>query len=197
MEHLLSLVICTLLLVRSAEGFVVPIAYVQSAAQKGAIWLDGSPPTYHFDKGFDAGIDNHVYNWNRIKVRFRDGSSFTSCVKVVDSATNLHYRGGGIFIIEDLQAKRIKNAKNTILSRCSPENGLLFYNVISFRTSLPAAAEVKCVSGAGYLINAKAVSGAQHIEQFCSQAVQTHASTKNLPSSCIKTFACAVLLFAK
>ncbi|CAL5198101.1 unnamed protein product [Lathyrus oleraceus] len=58
MEHLLSLIICTLLLVRSAEGFVVPIAYVQSAAQKGAIWLDGSPPTYHFDKGFDAGIDN-------------------------------------------------------------------------------------------------------------------------------------------
>ncbi|KAI5383329.1 hypothetical protein KIW84_070657 [Lathyrus oleraceus] len=138
-----------------------------------------------------------VYNWNRIKVRFRDGSSFTSCVKAVDSATNLHYRGGRIFVIEDLQAKRIKNAKNTILSRCSAEEWTSILQCDSFRTSLPAAAEVKCVPGAGYLINAKAVSGAQHIEQFCSQDVQTDASTKNLPSSCIKTFACAVLLFAK
>lgn len=66
MEHLLSLVICTLLLVKSVEGVVVPITYVQSAVPKGAVWLDGSPPTYHFDKGFDAGIDNWI-------VRFMGG----------------------------------------------------------------------------------------------------------------------------
>ncbi|KAI5447575.1 hypothetical protein KIW84_015144 [Lathyrus oleraceus] len=186
MEHLLSLVICTLLLVKSAEGFAVPIAYVQSTAQKGAVWLDGSPPAYHFDKGFDAGIDNYFYNWNRIKVRYRDGSSFTSYVEAVDSATNLHYRGGRIFVvvIEDLLAKGIKNAKNTILSRCPAGELTSILQCDRFRTLLPAAAKVKCVSNAGHFIDVKAVSRAQHIEQFYSQVVQTHASTKNLPSSC-------------
>ncbi|KAI5391071.1 hypothetical protein KIW84_076075 [Lathyrus oleraceus] len=202
MEHLLSLVICTLLLVKSTEGVVVPITYVQSAVPKGAVWLDGSPPAYHFDKGFDAGIDNwivrfmgggwcnnashfldHFYNWNRIKVRYCDSSSFTGDVEVVDPATNLHYRGGRIFVvvIEDLLAKGMKNAKNAILSGCSAGGLTSILQCDRFRTLLPAAAKVKCVSDVGYFINVKAVSGAQHIEQFYSQVVQTHASTKNLP----------------
>ncbi|CAL5197340.1 unnamed protein product [Lathyrus oleraceus] len=235
MEHLLSLVICTLLLVKSAEGVAVPITYVQSAVPKGAVCLDGSPPAYHFDKGFDAGIDNWIvhfvgggwcnnastcldrrdtplgsskkmdttlsfsgffsngkkfnpdfYNWNRIKVRYCDGSSFTGDVEAVDPATNLHYRGGRIFVavIEDLLAKGMKNAKNAILSGCSAGGLTSILQCDRFRTLLPAAAKVKCVSDAGYFINVKAVSGAQHIEQFYSQVVQTHASAKNLPSSC-------------
>ncbi|XP_058769065.1 pectin acetylesterase 8-like [Vicia villosa] len=235
MDNLLSLVICTLLLVKAAEGVTVPITYVQSAVPKGAVCLDGSPPAYHFDKGFEAGIDNWIvhfegggwcnnastcldrrdtrlgsskkmdttlsfsgffsngkkfnpdfYNWNRIKVRYCDGSSFTGDVEAVDPATNLHYRGGRIFVavIEDLLAKGMKNAKNAILSGCSAGGLTSILQCDRFRTLLPAAAKVKCVSDAGYFINAKAVSGAQHIEQIYSQVVQTHGSAKNLPSSC-------------
>lgn len=36
MDQLLSLVICTLLLLLKAEGVAVPITYVQSAVAKGA-----------------------------------------------------------------------------------------------------------------------------------------------------------------
>jgi hypothetical protein len=36
MHQLLSVVICTLLLLKSAEGVTVPITYVQSAVAKGA-----------------------------------------------------------------------------------------------------------------------------------------------------------------
>lgn len=87
----------------------------------------------------------------------------------------MHYREEeriSVDVIEDLLVKGIKNAKNTILSRCYAGEWTSILQCDSFRTSLPAAAEVKCVSGAGYFINAKAVSGAQHIEQFCSQVVQ-------------------------
>ncbi|KAF5959022.1 hypothetical protein HYC85_000231 [Camellia sinensis] len=51
------------------------------------------------------------YNWNRIKVMYCDGSSFTGAVEAVNPATNLHFR---IFaaVIEDLLAKRMKNAAN-------------------------------------------------------------------------------------
>ncbi|GMP91678.1 hypothetical protein CsSME_00042268 [Camellia sinensis var. sinensis] len=125
--------------------------------------LDGSPPAYHLDKGFGAGINNWLvhfegggwcnnvatclarkntrlgsskqmanqlafsrllsnlqkfnpdfYNWNRIKVMYCDGSSFTGDVEAVNPATNLHFRGARIFaaVIEDLLAKGMKNAAN-------------------------------------------------------------------------------------
>ncbi|XP_050889537.1 pectin acetylesterase 8-like [Lathyrus oleraceus] len=116
-----------------------------------------------------------------------------------EPSTNLHYREERIFVvvIEDLLAKGIKNAKNTILSRCSAGESTSILQYDRFRTLLPAAAEVKCVSGAGYFINVKAVSGAQHIEQFYSQVVQTHASTKNLPSSCTSRLSSVLCCFSQ
>ncbi|CAL5359281.1 unnamed protein product [Camellia sinensis] len=39
------------------EGFNVGISYVKNAVAKGAVCLDGSPPVYHLDKGFGAGIN--------------------------------------------------------------------------------------------------------------------------------------------
>jgi hypothetical protein len=94
MHQLLSVVICTLILLKSAEGVTVPITYVQSAVAKGAgkellllclimenitlcvlhiisidvytfcaVCLDGSPPAYHFDKGFEGGIDNWIVHF--------------------------------------------------------------------------------------------------------------------------------------
>ncbi|XP_022859720.1 pectin acetylesterase 8-like, partial [Olea europaea var. sylvestris] len=61
------------------------------------------------------------YNWNRVKIRYCDGSSFTGDVEAVNPVTNLHFRGARIFlaVIEDLLAKGMKNAENAILSGCS------------------------------------------------------------------------------
>ncbi|XLS91574.1 hypothetical protein HN51_067582 [Arachis hypogaea] len=61
------------------------------------------------------------YNWNRIKVKYCDGSLFTGDIEAVDPKTNLHYRGGRIFVafIEDLLAKEMRNTQNAILSGCS------------------------------------------------------------------------------
>ncbi|XP_057964577.1 pectin acetylesterase 8-like isoform X5 [Malania oleifera] len=54
------------------------------------------------------------YNWNRIKIRYCDGASFTGDVEEVDPATNLHFRGARIIpaVLEDLLAKGMKNATN-------------------------------------------------------------------------------------
>ncbi|XP_015950533.2 pectin acetylesterase 8-like [Arachis duranensis] len=174
MAKWLSLLVFVVLLLK-AEGVDVGLTYVQSAVPKGAVCLDGSPPAYHFDKGFGAGINNWIvhfegggwcnnasvcldrrdtrlgsskkmdqtasfsgylsnkqkfnpdfYNWNRIKVRYCDGSSFTGDVEAVDPKTNLHYRGGRIFVavIEDLLAKGMRNAQNAILSGCSSAKNL-------------------------------------------------------------------------
>ncbi|KAF5725787.1 hypothetical protein HS088_TW23G00516 [Tripterygium wilfordii] len=53
---LLLLVSFLVLLLKGAQS--IPITLVQSAVAKGAVCLDGSPPAYHFDKGFGAGINN-------------------------------------------------------------------------------------------------------------------------------------------
>ncbi|KAK0590905.1 hypothetical protein LWI29_033028 [Acer saccharum] len=228
------------------EGFNIGITYVETAVAKGAVCLDGSPPAYHLDKGFGAGINSwlvHIegggwcnnvadcltrsntrlgsskqmdkevaftgmlsneqkfnpdfYNWNRIKVRYCDGASFTGDVEAVDPATNLHFRGARVFlaVIEDLLAKGMKNAQNAILSGCSAGGLASILHCDKFRTLIPIGAKVKCLSDAGYFIHIKDVSGGQHIQTFYNEVVALHGSSKNLPESCTSRLNPALCFF--
>ncbi|XP_009616254.1 pectin acetylesterase 8-like [Nicotiana tomentosiformis] len=126
------------------------------------------------------------YNWNRVKVRYCDGSSFTGDVQAVNPITNLHFRGARVFlaVMEDLLAKGMKNAENAILSGCSAGGLTSILHCDSFKALLPMGAKVKCFSDAGYFINVKDISGAPHIEEFFGDVVRLHGSAKNLPPSC-------------
>ncbi|XP_058775385.1 pectin acetylesterase 8-like [Vicia villosa] len=126
------------------------------------------------------------YNWNRIRVRYCDGSSFTGDVEEVDPKTQLHFRGARIFnaVVEDLLAKGMKNAQNAIFSGCSAGGLTALLHCDKFRALLPKEAKVKCLSDAGYFIHAKDLSGEPHIEEFFNQTVTLHGSVKNLPKSC-------------
>ncbi|KAL2517351.1 Pectin acetylesterase 7 [Abeliophyllum distichum] len=183
----------------------INITFIDSAVSKGAVCLDGSPPAYHFDKGFGDGIDNWLvylegggwceteskckarahsiygssfrkpkifyfdgilskthmnnpdfYNWNRVFVRYCDGSSFTGNVKEVNPATNLYYRGARIFkvVVEDLLDKGMKYASNAILTGCSAGGLATILNCDGFRALVPSASRVKCISDSGYFIHA-------------------------------------------
>ncbi|OMO93716.1 Pectinacetylesterase [Corchorus olitorius] len=191
----------------------------------GAVCLDGSPPAYHWDRGFGTGINswliqlegggwcNNVtsclvrknthlgssnrmvklipfsdfYDWNRVKVRYCDGSSFTGDVASVNPVTNLHFRGARVWlaVMEDLLAKGMINAENAVLSGCSAGGLASILHCDSFRALLPMGTKVKCISDAGYFINAKDVSGGHYIQTFFDQLVATHGSSKNLLPSCI------------
>ncbi|KAI5437698.1 pectin acetylesterase 8 [Lathyrus oleraceus] len=231
----LSLFVVIVLLFIKAEADSAPITFLQNAVAKGAVCLDGSPPAYHFVKGYGTGINNwlvHIegggwcndvtscldrkttrlgsskematslpfsgilndkkefnpdfYNWNRIKVRYCDGSSFTGDVEEVDQKTQLHFRGARIFdaVMEDLLEKGMKNARNAVFSGCSAGGLTVLLHCDKFRALLPKDAKVKCLPDAGYFINAKDLSGEPHVEQFFNQIVTTHGSAKNLPKSC-------------
>ncbi|QHO37739.1 Pectin acetylesterase [Arachis hypogaea] len=95
------------------------------------------------------------YNWNIIKVRYCDGSLFTGDIEAVDPKTNLHYRGGRIFVavIEDLLAKGMRNAQNAILSGCSAGGLTAILQCDRFRSLILAGAKAKCISDACYFIN--------------------------------------------
>ncbi|KAK3006611.1 hypothetical protein RJ639_017247, partial [Escallonia herrerae] len=67
------------------------------------------------------------YNWNRILVRYCDGSSFTGDVEEVDPA---------------------------LLTGCSAGGLATILHCDNFRNLLPSSTKVKCVSDAGYFIHA-------------------------------------------
>ncbi|KAM0935284.1 putative pectinacetylesterase/NOTUM [Dioscorea sansibarensis] len=124
------------------------------------------------------------YNWNKVKVRYCDGSSFTGDVERVDPATNLHYRGARVFqaVMDDLLAKGMDKAKNALLSGCSAGGLTSILHCDKFRALVPAGAQIRCLSDAGFFINAKDIAGAEQIKAFFDDVVTTHGSSKNLPS---------------
>ncbi|GAY53515.1 hypothetical protein CUMW_149750 [Citrus unshiu] len=199
-----NLLVCALLILKAQACFNVSITYVEDAVAKGAVCLDGSPPAYHFDKGFGAGINNwlvHIdggawcnnvadcsnrrdssygsskymvkeanftgilsneqkfnpdfYDWNRVKVRYCDGASFTGDVEAVNPETNLHFRGARVFeaVMEDLLAKGMKNAQNAILTGCSAGGLTSILHCDNFRALFPVDTRVKCFADAGYFVN--------------------------------------------
>ncbi|CAL9106791.1 unnamed protein product [Musa textilis] len=126
------------------------------------------------------------YNWNKVKIRYCDGSSFTGDVDEVDPATKLYFRGAKIWlaVIEDLLAKGMNKAENALLSGCSAGGLASILHCDKFHDLLPAGATVKCLSDAGYFINAKDITGTESIKAYYNEVVNTHGSAKNLPSSC-------------
>ncbi|XP_010325632.1 pectin acetylesterase 8-like isoform X1 [Solanum lycopersicum] len=126
------------------------------------------------------------YNWNRVKVGYCDGSSFTGDVQEVNPITKLHFRGARVFlaVMEELLAKGMKNAENAILSGCSAGGLTSILHCDSFKALLPMGAKVKCFSDAGYFIDVKDISGAPHIEEYFRDVVSLHGSAKNLPPVC-------------
>ncbi|KMZ72025.1 pectin acetylesterase, family CE13 [Zostera marina] len=128
----------------------------------------------------------NFFNWNKVKVRYCDGSSFTGDVEEVDPETKLHYRGGRIFdaVIDNLKEIGMKNAENVMLSGCSAGGLAAILQCDHFRDIMPGRTNVKCLADAGYFINTKSIDGTKNIENFYRRVVGTHQSAKNLPRSC-------------
>ncbi|KAH9607499.1 hypothetical protein KSS87_017431 [Heliosperma pusillum] len=108
------------------------------------------------------------YNWNRVKIRYCDGASFTGDVEAVDPA---------------------------LLSGCSAGGLTSILHCDSFRAHFPVGTKVKCLSDAGYFINVKDISGASHVGTYFHQIVKLHGSEKNLPATCTATMRPALCFF--
>ncbi|KAL2454268.1 Pectin acetylesterase 8 [Abeliophyllum distichum] len=126
------------------------------------------------------------FSWNRVFVRYCDGSSFSGDVEQVDPATNLHYRGRRVFkaVIDDLLHKGMMNATNAILAGSSAGGLATILNCDDFRAMVPNAKRVKCISDAGYFIHAKDSPGLKKREDRFAGVVSLHKLDKFLPKSC-------------
>ncbi|XP_060207981.1 pectin acetylesterase 11-like [Lycium barbarum] len=244
---MLALLACLAVLCTTVLGArIVNITILESATDQGAVCLDGSPPAYYLDRGFDTGISNWIiflqgggwcdsipdcqgratmdigsskhmtkqthfagilhntpqenpdfYNWNRVRVNYCDGSSFTGDIEQVDPDNNLFFRGARIFkaVLEDLRSKGMQYAKNAILSGTSAGGLATILNCDKFKSLLPNDAIVKCVANAGFFINVKTISGTSNIQTTYHRVVTLHGSAKNLPSSCTSTMEPSLCFF--
>ncbi|GAU21580.1 hypothetical protein TSUD_35430 [Trifolium subterraneum] len=215
------------------QPHMVGITFIQSAAAKGAVCLDGTLPAYHFDRGYGSGANswlvnlegggwcNNVrscvyrkttrrgsskymekslpftgilsnspqenpdfFNWNRVKIRYCDGASFTGDSE--DRAAQLQFRGQRIWLaaIEDLMSKGMRFAKQALLSGCSAGGLATILHCDEFRGLFPGTTKVKCLSDAGLFLNAVDVAGGHTLRNFFNGVVTLQGAQKNLPRSC-------------
>eukprot|EP00252_Welwitschia_mirabilis_P006755 TRINITY_DN1765_c0_g2_i4.p1 TRINITY_DN1765_c0_g2~~TRINITY_DN1765_c0_g2_i4.p1 ORF type:complete len:391 (+),score=36.38 TRINITY_DN1765_c0_g2_i4:125-1297(+) len=136
--------------------------------------------------GNNQARNPYFYNWNKVRIQYCDGASFTGDVEAVDPKTNLHFRGQRVFqaVINDLKAKGLSNAQQALLSGCSAGGLAAIIHCDRFRGLLPSTAKVKCLSDAGFFMDVKDVSGGNYISNLFQQVVDLHQSTKSLPAAC-------------
>ncbi|KAL3361587.1 hypothetical protein AABB24_014453 [Solanum stoloniferum] len=99
---------------------------ISDCLNRSATFLGSTKMMYQ--QGFFAGILHNTskhnpefHNWNRVRVKYCDGSSFIGDVEQVHPENKLYFRGARIFtaIMDDLRSKGMKNAENAILTGIS------------------------------------------------------------------------------
>ncbi|KAK4434228.1 Pectin acetylesterase 11 [Sesamum alatum] len=142
----------------------------------------------------DKIVNPNFYNWNRVFVAYCDSSSYLGDVEANTYPTR---RGAKIFdsVMEDLLAKGMKNAKNAILSGCSAGGLGTILHCDGFRSLIPKARRVKCISDSGFFIHAKNLLGAQAREHFFADMIAYHGATKLLPASCTSKMNASLCIF--
>ncbi|KAI4383189.1 hypothetical protein MLD38_009056 [Melastoma candidum] len=124
------------------------------------------------------------FNWNRVKLRYCDGASFTGSGQ--NEAAHLQFRGQQIWLagMEELMSLGMKNAEQALLSGCSAGGLASILHCDEFRELLPATTKVKCLSDAGMFLDAVDVSGGRTLRNLYQGVVNLQNVKENLPASC-------------
>ncbi|KAM0951276.1 putative pectinacetylesterase/NOTUM [Dioscorea sansibarensis] len=123
------------------------------------------------------------HNWNRVKVRYCDGASFSG--EGYNQAAGLFFRGQRIWTaaIEDLMSKGMHNADQALLSGCSAGGLASMLHCDEFQALLPGT-KVKCLADAGLFLDAVDVAGGHTLRSFFDGVVNLQGVSVNLPAAC-------------
>ncbi|BAT95207.1 Pectin acetylesterase [Vigna angularis] len=125
------------------------------------------------------------FNWNRVKLRYCDGASFSGDAE--DESAQLQFRGQRIWLaaMEELMSKGMQKANQALLSGCSAGGLASIIHCDEFRSLFPESSKVKCLSDAGFFLDAIDVSGGRTLRNLFGGVVQLQDVQKNLPKSCL------------
>ncbi|XP_042431212.1 pectin acetylesterase 5-like isoform X2 [Zingiber officinale] len=139
------------------------------------------------------------YNWNKVKVRYCDGASFSGYRESeVQNGTILFFRGQRIWeaIMGELLQKGLANSKQALLTGCSAGGLATFIHCDDFRALLPNVATVKCFADAGFFLNEKDISGKRFIQSLYSDVVQLQDVGNKFPD-CVSRMEPSQCFFAE
>ncbi|GKU91204.1 hypothetical protein SLEP1_g5106 [Rubroshorea leprosula] len=124
------------------------------------------------------------FNWNRIKLRYCDGASFSGDSE--DKAAELQFRGQRIWLaaMEDLMSKGMHNAKQALLSGCSAGGLASILHCDEFSNLFPSMTKVKCLSDAGLFLDVVDVSGGRTLRNMYHGVVGLQGVQDSLPRIC-------------
>ncbi|KAH9787070.1 Pectin acetylesterase 6 [Citrus sinensis] len=111
------------------------------------------------------------FNWNRVKLRYCDGASFSGDSQ--NEGAQLYFRGQRIWLtaMQDLMAKGMQNADQALLSGCSAGGLASILHCDEFRDLFPKTTKVKCLSDAGMFLDAVDVSGGHTLRNMFAGVV--------------------------
>ncbi|KAK4768394.1 hypothetical protein SAY87_003535 [Trapa incisa] len=126
------------------------------------------------------------FNWNRVKLRYCDGASFTGDSQ--DKSAELEFRGQPIWLaaMDDLMLKGMHNAHQALLSGCSAGGLASILHCDEFRDLFPGKTTVKCLSDGGLFLDATDVSGGRTLRNFYQGVVDMQGVEENLPHICTR-----------
>lgn len=216
-----------------SKALLVGLTLIPWAVSKGAVCMDGSPPGYHFHRGFGSGANKWLvnlegggwcnnlrtckyrkytrrgssyhmekeipftgilsdkveenpdfFNWNRVKVRYCDGASFTG--EGYNREGGLFFRGQRIWQVtmEELMSKGMRYANQALLAGCSAGGLAAVHHCDEFRALFPRSTKVKCLADAGLFMDAVDVAGGRTMRSYFEALVTFQGSGRNLPRTC-------------
>ncbi|XP_054815766.1 pectin acetylesterase 12-like isoform X2 [Prosopis cineraria] len=124
------------------------------------------------------------FNWNRVRLRYCDGGSFTGDSE--NKNATLKFRGQRIWLaaMEDLLLNGMRHAKQAILSGCSAGGLAAIIHCDKFHGLFPSTTRVKCLSDAGLFLDVADVSGRRTLRNLYGGVVGLQGMRKNLPRIC-------------
>ncbi|KAL8089163.1 hypothetical protein AgCh_038801 [Apium graveolens] len=124
------------------------------------------------------------FNWNRVKLRYCDGASFSGNSENKDA--QLFFRGQQIWLaaMEELMSLGMNKASKALLSGCSAGGLASILHCDEFEDMLPHTTKVKCLTDAGMFLDAVDVSGGQTLRNMYDGVVKLQGLQNNLPRTC-------------
>ncbi|KAF8396771.1 hypothetical protein HHK36_018403 [Tetracentron sinense] len=136
----------------------------------------------------DPSENPDFFNWNKVKIRYCDGASFSGQRESeFQNGTKLFFRGQLIWeaLMDELLSLGLANARQALLSGCSAGGLATLIHCDDFQEILPKDATVKCLADAGFFLDEKDVSGNRTMRSFYHDVVHLQGVASSLHKDCV------------
>ncbi|KAJ1287295.1 hypothetical protein BS78_03G419900 [Paspalum vaginatum] len=132
----------------------------------------------------DPSQNPDFYNWNKVKIRYCDGASFSGDVQdEVKNGTGFFFRGQRIWeaVMAELLSKGLARAKKAFLTGCSAGGLSTYIHCDDFRALLPKTSTVKCLADGGFFLDVEDISGRRYMRAFYNDVARLQDVRKKFP----------------